>query len=818
MTARTAQNGAATREQTIRALAALGATFTPLNGKIPLRDNWQHEPPLPLNDILAHRGNIGLRTGGNSGGIIVIDVDTAKGADESPLNLPRTITVRTGSGGRHYYFRCDKPLGNSAGKLAPHIDVKADGGQVVCPGSLHPKTKERYEFIDGCAPGEVEIALLPEWIFDALTKPKERKRTKNTSSPTTALLKQKYAESALKLECRAVCGAPKGERNDTLNRAAFKCGQLVAAGVLDRETAHAELFNAAIDAGLSEIESDKTINSGLNAGEKQPREIPDLQPLKNKRTAPRAEANKARSFDDLLQQVIEIFADPDLRARAKKREVSDLVIRWMREHDRLYRDRDGACYLKMDDGSLEPLHTDSLPLRVLLSRICINATEALYKFILSDLEVAAMRYGREIEFSRYTAIRDGAIYLSSGAREIIKITTAETSTISNGTDDIWFARDDVYPEWKLTTPVSPIDVAALSPILQAPHECARYTPEIQLKLMHCWILAVAIGIRPVPSLCLVGAMDCGKTTTARAIIKAIRGAHFDVQALPTRDRDLQTVLCAAPCIGLDNTDGEVEQWFPDCLAMAVTGGRVEFRKLYANGALYTKPITAAIVLSTRTPHFCARPDIQSRILPIFFGERRDGQRIDDSKLMAAVNRDGLMSWAAQQGKAILAPSVRADRPGRFQRFAELVNELDPFDGADGLRFAYQAARVAVVETHPLISAILSYGKRLHGTAAEIISELAKAGHDLKWLGGGKAVLHILREHRHAIRLVDLKQTNKGTVVTLEPLFSDESEESDGSSILSRKKEEENKKEEGEKRKGIGKTTTFFTFVTREATP
>lgn len=84
--------------------------------------------------------NIGIATGD---GILVVDVDLAKGADLSCLAglgldvLQRSLTVITGSGGRHYYVLCEEPLPNSANKLGDFIDTRGEGGYVVAPPSYN---------------------------------------------------------------------------------------------------------------------------------------------------------------------------------------------------------------------------------------------------------------------------------------------------------------------------------------------------------------------------------------------------------------------------------------------------------------------------------------------------------------------------------------------------------------------------------------------------------------------------------------------------------------------------------------------------------
>lgn len=91
------------------------------------------------------KANVGLATGKVSG-FFALDVDPRHGGDDSLAKLerehgplPPTFTVRTGSGGRHFYFLMPAdgaPLKNRIG-LSPGIDIRADGGYVVAPPSIH---------------------------------------------------------------------------------------------------------------------------------------------------------------------------------------------------------------------------------------------------------------------------------------------------------------------------------------------------------------------------------------------------------------------------------------------------------------------------------------------------------------------------------------------------------------------------------------------------------------------------------------------------------------------------------------------------------
>jgi hypothetical protein len=126
--------------------------------------------------------SVGIATG-RSSGLLVLDIDADKGGYESLEELlagetrPLTPTVRTGGGGLHLYF---KPASHIKARnrisIMPGLDTKADGGFVVAPPSLH-KSGGRYQWLPGLAPWDVELAPIPRWLSDLLSKSKRRKLT-----------------------------------------------------------------------------------------------------------------------------------------------------------------------------------------------------------------------------------------------------------------------------------------------------------------------------------------------------------------------------------------------------------------------------------------------------------------------------------------------------------------------------------------------------------------------------------------------------------------------------------------------------------------
>jgi hypothetical protein len=114
----------------------------------------------------ADVANVGVATGN---GLLVLDIDAKNAGLESLAHLeaengslPKTPTVNTGGGGRHYYFCL--PVGmvvsNRAG-VVPGIDVRGDNGYVVAPPSLHV-SGIHYTWQ---VPPTTPLAEPPDWLL-----------------------------------------------------------------------------------------------------------------------------------------------------------------------------------------------------------------------------------------------------------------------------------------------------------------------------------------------------------------------------------------------------------------------------------------------------------------------------------------------------------------------------------------------------------------------------------------------------------------------------------------------------------------------------
>jgi len=226
-----------------------GRTWQPYQARLPTEDEvtgwWQMCP----------NANIGIVTGEISG-IVVLDLDGPEVAERR--EIPTTPISLTGNG-MHIFFSHT----GARSFRRPGMDLKADGGYVVAPPSIHPSGR-RYEWQLGPF---IEPATPPQWLME-LIFPREVEH-----EPPPVRRGNTYGRAALHGDLNALARTQIGARNNQLNRSAFSLGQLLAIGLLDRTEVEHTLTVVATAIGLGAREIQATLRSGLEAGMRHPRQV-----------------------------------------------------------------------------------------------------------------------------------------------------------------------------------------------------------------------------------------------------------------------------------------------------------------------------------------------------------------------------------------------------------------------------------------------------------------------------------------------------------------------------------------------------------------
>ena len=166
----------------VQAAELLGRPVFPCNplNKRPLIKDWPNQAsrdPETIESMWRDHPNamVGIVTGD---WLLVVDLDPKHGESLGDMwqtlrdryGLPDSAIVQTQSGGWHIYLRMDQTrwhIRNSSGLLGPGVDIRANGGYVIGPGSQTVAGK-RYELLDAEGWEDAEILPAPVPLLEAL--------------------------------------------------------------------------------------------------------------------------------------------------------------------------------------------------------------------------------------------------------------------------------------------------------------------------------------------------------------------------------------------------------------------------------------------------------------------------------------------------------------------------------------------------------------------------------------------------------------------------------------------------------------------------
>ncbi|MFF4902826.1 bifunctional DNA primase/polymerase [Streptomyces sp. NPDC001068] len=243
-----------------------------------------HQAPVPHRDLLLPGIRIpaGVQLEGLASGFDTLALLAAYRGQTSPADDEHTLRVRTPSGGLHVWYRnpdtstryrCSTGSARHTA-LAWQVDVRADGGYIVAPGT---RTAQGVYRAEGSAR---RPAVLPEWLSAELRRTghvigSRKAAAAEPSLPELPRHRPAAAEQlvdpliALVAECAA---ASEGTGfTEKLNRAAYTAGGLVGAGHLDHATIRDRLVRVAHHARpWQQARNEKIVDDALAVGSVRP--------------------------------------------------------------------------------------------------------------------------------------------------------------------------------------------------------------------------------------------------------------------------------------------------------------------------------------------------------------------------------------------------------------------------------------------------------------------------------------------------------------------------------------------------------------------
>jgi hypothetical protein len=277
--------------QTAKAWLNLGVATIPIlqRSKCPALDSWkcyQSRLPRPRElEAWFSSGRYGLAVLVGWQNLVVLDFDdqyyyaewfAALEPEQQDIMLS-TYRVKTRRG-FHLYFYVNGQVRNT--KLAG-VDVKARGGYVLAPPTLHP-SGHRYQGMG--QPQDIKLLqtigeILPEYKAIEQYKPRYVSLLANELDPFEDAMRyvpanggsRNYALAALEGERQRVLSANEGNRNNTLFVAAANLAGLIPHGIITANQIEQALGDAALMVGLGNFEIERTLQSAIETGCQNPR-------------------------------------------------------------------------------------------------------------------------------------------------------------------------------------------------------------------------------------------------------------------------------------------------------------------------------------------------------------------------------------------------------------------------------------------------------------------------------------------------------------------------------------------------------------------
>ena len=257
----------------LRHYCDIGAPVFPVNGKVPLTPNGVNDATTDPAQVVEWwkqwpDANVGIATGH---AFDALDIDSPEAANELTERLGCELTPhdqpmsRTGRGWHIAYAITGATTATRLGGM--DVDWRGRGGYIVAPPSIHASGR-RYTWTHWTEPMIAPDPVL-ELLIESCSGMREapERPVEAPQSDATPSRGRWYPESRYRMVREAV----EGERNDTLNRAAFLLG-IDSPDAPDESAIHAALDtleSLALGAGLDGREVTNTIRSGYESGRQE---------------------------------------------------------------------------------------------------------------------------------------------------------------------------------------------------------------------------------------------------------------------------------------------------------------------------------------------------------------------------------------------------------------------------------------------------------------------------------------------------------------------------------------------------------------------
>lgn len=658
------------------------------------KDTGPMLPPSVLARFKQHAGRcnvLALRTGER---FDVLDIDSAKALDELGKvvgELPRSYGVAsTPSGGWHYFIPA-QGRGNAANMLGSDerhggVDYRGRGGVVFAwPSRRVSKSTGEIAGYAWIRPLDLERPDVSrdEWasvlakldghhapdVSDVLV-PGAPGRQAHDEAGLNRWVAVKVDRQIAKLE-----GATEGSRNATLNEVALNLGHYVPAH-LDETIVRQLLSSTARQIGLQEDEIAATINSGLSAGMREPREPAGRCPEQRQRQAPK----RLPQPPSTPAHPAPTTNEPGEGSKGAGGTVTDRLLAMARSRYTLATTEQGEAVGVPADGHVViPLKGGAFQDEL------VSGYHEQYGSVPSKVAVentvrllTAHAHHAQTIRAHLRVARDGdVVWVDTGAvpQHAIRIDPTGWEVVPHALKQ--FRRTALTRE--LPVPTRGGDLAPLWELLNI--------TEADRPLFLGWlVMALGVPDAPHPILTFTGEQGTGKSSATRFAARLVDPSAVETHSVPGNRNEVYDIVSGSYVAGIDNVS-QLRPQVSDELCTAVTGGGLVKRALYTDDEKFIATFKPALILNGISLGDL-NGDIAERMLPIELERIPDNHRRTENELAEQWRKvaPGVFGALLTMVSQMLAtmPQVHLDLKPRMADFALVLAALDRINGTDSL--------------------------------------------------------------------------------------------------------------------------------------
>jgi hypothetical protein len=696
-----------TRTEAAQALIDRGWQPVPIpaGAKGPLIKDWQNRQ-FTADDFRGD-GNIGLKLGRVSGGLVDIDLDCAEAIELAYHFLPETLMIhgRKSKPCSHYWYVVTDALPDTNRYKdtdgATLIELRSNGGQTIIPLSVHPSGEQlRWQGDNSLEPARVSGGELKRRV--ALIA-------------ATSLIARHWPTNGGRHDCAmAVAGyLARGGMNE---EEVVNVVRLAAEVARDDEVADRE--RAAEDT-IRRMEQGGNVTGG-----------PTLESLMGQQVV--SKLNEWLGLRRFAQNNGGARQGDENEQRNAQRSADTLLSLAQASGATFFRTPEGEAYAHVPVSS----HWETLPLRSMAAREWLRglyydetARTIGNQTVDDTLATLTMLARRGVVAPVYTRIasHNGALYVDLG-------------------DESWAAVEIAADGWRIVNN-PPVYFRRSKGALPLPHpeqggslaelrQFVNVSNGDEWVLLLAWLIGAYHPTGPYAHLALSGAQGSAKSTLARLLRRLVDPHTTELRRAPERPEDVALPTRHNRVLAFDNLS-HMPDWLSDMLCTLSTGGADTRRELYTNDEEVSFNAKMPAIF-TGIGELAVRGDLLERTILLY--PQPPARRQTEKQVYTAFEKTAPRILGALYAALSMAlrNHVQLENPDRMADFEEWVVAAEPALGVEPGTFlaAYRrmlgGANQLALEASPVGRAVLRF-MQSHttwlGTATELLSKLGQSSTD-----------------------------------------------------------------------------------------